>query len=359
MTVMQWIRALFGRQHEHTRPASPPEQPVTDTLGAIDALTKAIKSNPGAVEICSALGNIYRMRGELDKAIRTRSSLISRPDLGNEDKGRVFFELGRDYARAGILDQAEKAFLTARTLLGSNSALDLEIAELTAKGRDFLEASRQYHYIGCMPQAAHYRVRAACEHTDIRLDLLREAMDLYPASPEAWLELIGHLFRSHSWDTLLDQIERGLRAILPGLDFLILSPLLDDAAAKKSPLPSSQLDSLEDIVRRHPQSLLLAHNTGSLFRMYGRLEEARTWQEKALLLNTSFWPARLELLTLAMSEQTLTPGFALQLRFLLEHARQVKRYECSRCGLRRGEIFFRCPKCQSWHSISYRNVLHD
>lgn len=361
---MQWLKSLLGLRDDHTDLFSPvPPNPAQDALAAIDDLSRAMKNHHGAVEICSALGNLYRMRGELDRAIQMRSSLLSRTDLNREDQARIYFELGRDYSRAGILDRAQDAFRRCHDIGGDHCALELELALLHAKGGDFIAASRQYKKMGHDPQAAHYLVRAATPgHGTTDLSLLAEAREIYPASPEAWLEAIMLQIRQEAWEEVLNLLDQGLTAVGPHLGFVLLDPLLDfeDAGTPvKAILPGQCIDMLLTIINKQPQNLAPLHYAGCLLRAHGRIEEAKTWQEKALLLSPAFWPARLELLTMSLPEQNMTAVFELQLGFLLRRAREMKRFVCGRCGLKRGQIFFCCPKCMSWHSITIRQLLSD
>jgi len=361
---MQWLKSLLGMRDNEVDLFSPvPPNPAQDTLAAIDDLSRAMKNHQGAVETCSALGNLYRMRGELDRAIQMRSSLLHRPDLSRDDQARIFFELGRDYSRAGILDRAQEAFRQCREIGGARPALDLELALLHAKSGDFLAASRQYKAMGHAPQAAHYLVRAATAGTgETDLGLLAEAREIYPPSPEAWLEVIVHQVNRRDWDEMLRLLDQGLSTVGPHLGFILIDPLLDfedSAAPARAILPADRVDDLLSVIDRHPPDLAALHYAGCLLRAHDRVEEAKTWQEKALLLNPAFWPARLELLTLSLPEQNMTAVFELQLNFLLRRAREAKRFVCGRCGLKRSQIFFSCPKCMSWHSITIRQLLTD
>lgn len=360
---MQWLKSLLGLRDDYTDLFLPvPPNPAQDALAAIDDLSRAMKNHQGAVETCSALGNLYRMRGELDRAIQMRSSLLQRPDLNREDQARIWFELGRDYSRAGILDRAHEALLRCREIGGDIPALELELALLHAKGGDFMAASRQYAKMGHAPQAAHYLVRAAASGDATDLGLLAEAREIYPASPEAWLEGIMHQIRREDWDEVVSLLDQGLGVVGPHLGFVLLDPLLDfddPATPVKAILPADSLDALLAVIDRHPPDLSSLYCAGCLLRAHGRVEEAKTWQEKALLLNPAYWPARLELLTMSLPEQRMTPVFTLQLDFLLHRAREAKRFVCGRCGLKRGQIFFCCPKCLSWHSITIRQLLSD
>ena len=189
-----------------------------------------------------------------------------------------------------------------------------------------------------------------------------EAREIYPASPESWLESLALTVRQQNWPEMLNTLEQGLTAIGSNLAFLLLDPLLeynDSGIPSITALPAEYLDKLVSIVDQQPPSLSLIYYVGCLLRAHNRKEEAIIWQEKALLLNTEFWPARLELLIMALPEQNMTAVFALQLDFLLHRAQQIKRFICGQCGLKRNQIFFCCPKCLAWHSITFRQLLSD
>jgi hypothetical protein len=56
------------------------------------------------------LGNLFRRRGETERAIRVHQNLVQRPDLPSDQKTQAMFELGQDYLKAGLLDRAEETF---------------------------------------------------------------------------------------------------------------------------------------------------------------------------------------------------------------------------------------------------------
>jgi lipopolysaccharide biosynthesis regulator YciM len=57
-----------------------------------------------------ALGNLFRRRGEVERAIRIHQNLIERGSLSNDQRTLAVLELGEDYMRAGLLDRAEVLF---------------------------------------------------------------------------------------------------------------------------------------------------------------------------------------------------------------------------------------------------------
>ncbi len=58
-----------------------------------------------------ALGNLFRRRGEVERAIRIHQNLIARPTLNREQRTYALLELGQDYFKAGLFDRAENLFL--------------------------------------------------------------------------------------------------------------------------------------------------------------------------------------------------------------------------------------------------------
>ncbi|QOC21649.1 lipopolysaccharide assembly protein LapB [Wenzhouxiangella sp. AB-CW3] len=77
---------------------------------AIEVFLKLAEINRDTVETHLALGNLFRRRGEMDKAIRFHKHIITRPDLSDEQRSRALLELGEDYMQAGLLDRAERLF---------------------------------------------------------------------------------------------------------------------------------------------------------------------------------------------------------------------------------------------------------
>jgi len=78
---------------------------------AIDVFIKMLEVDSDTVETHLALGNLFRRRGEVDRAIRIHQNLIARPTLNREQRAQALLELGQDYMRAGLFDRAENLFV--------------------------------------------------------------------------------------------------------------------------------------------------------------------------------------------------------------------------------------------------------
>ena len=78
---------------------------------AIDHLIEALKVENDTVEAHFALANLFRRRGELDRALKVHEHLVRHANLPNKEKQQAVYELGKDFLSAGLYDRAEKMFI--------------------------------------------------------------------------------------------------------------------------------------------------------------------------------------------------------------------------------------------------------
>ena len=77
---------------------------------AIEVFIKVLETETETVETHLALGNLFRRRGEVDRAIHLHQNLVARPTLEFEQRAAALLELALDYMRSGLLDRAEGLF---------------------------------------------------------------------------------------------------------------------------------------------------------------------------------------------------------------------------------------------------------
>lgn len=97
---------------------------------AVDIFIKILEVDTHTIETHLALGNLFRRRGEVDRAIRIHQNLIARPQLTKDERAHALLELGQDYMSAGVLDRAEKIFqelvsINEESLLSLNYLLNI------------------------------------------------------------------------------------------------------------------------------------------------------------------------------------------------------------------------------------------
>jgi len=71
---------------------------------AIEELEKAANLDPGALELRLVLGNLYREKGQVGRAINEHQSLLQRPRLSKLEHANIQLCLGLDYRRGGFVD---------------------------------------------------------------------------------------------------------------------------------------------------------------------------------------------------------------------------------------------------------------
>ena len=74
---------------------------------AIECFVRMLEVDSDTVEIHLAVGNLFRQRGEVDRAIRIHQNLISRTTLSKSQRAYALLELAQDHMRAGLFDRAE------------------------------------------------------------------------------------------------------------------------------------------------------------------------------------------------------------------------------------------------------------
>jgi lipopolysaccharide biosynthesis regulator YciM len=344
-----------------------------DTLSAIHDLSRLVRNDPEAVDIYLALGNLFRAQGDIERAVLIREGLIARPGLNTQFKARSYFELGQDYHRAGVIDRARSAFREAAKLGYPEAAVTAELADLYASAGEFEKAAEEYSNLDHPLAQAHYIVRRADEIVSSGDDgkntkLVRKALRTYPGSVEAWSVITCMAALARDWRTMTAHLERALGRITPKLRFLILDALLEAQQKMLSGgvSPEKKLDFAQKMagavipVLEKQEPHILLHYYGALMLKQARdFEGVDIWLAKALVVQPDFWAARLEALKLSVERHEIPSVVGLQVGYLAEELQYIKRFVCSVCGFRENQVFYRCRRCGSWHSISFRLSLQD
>ena len=118
---------------------------------AIDVFIRMLEVNSDTVETHIALGNLFRKRGEVDRAIRIHQNLVSRDSLSNEQRMDSLLELAQDYMKAGLFDRAEGLFtelIENNVHLSSVLPLLLDIYQQEKDWEKAIEIAEQMGFVG-------------------------------------------------------------------------------------------------------------------------------------------------------------------------------------------------------------------
>src|SRR5664279_4057481 len=157
---------------------------------AIDAFIEAVQHDPDTSELHFALGNLFRRRGEYERAVRVHQHLLGRADLPKSDRDRAQYELAQDFMKAGLFDRAETAYQAlAGTVFDTESRLALlDLHERARDWRAAVEVSRRLESSGTgsfASRIAHYLCELTLEadaahQTEAADAALTEAREVAP-----------------------------------------------------------------------------------------------------------------------------------------------------------------------------------
>ena len=158
---------------------------------AIDAFIEAVQRDPDTSELHFALGNLFRRRGEYERAVRVHEHLLSRADLSQADRDRAQHALAQDFLKAGLLDRAEAALHKLDGTHYQEQAW-LTLLSLHERSRDWVQARdiaqrlQQAHQGDFTARLAHYQCELAGHAGDKKKDadtartLLEQAIQAAP-----------------------------------------------------------------------------------------------------------------------------------------------------------------------------------
>src|SRR6266481_7282285 len=107
---------------------------------AIEELSRAASLDPNALEVHMILGNLYREKGQVGKAITVHQSLLQRPRLTRLEHAHVLLCLGLDYKRGGFVDRALEAFTEVLRLDPKNEYALVNLQKLHEEQHQWTEA---------------------------------------------------------------------------------------------------------------------------------------------------------------------------------------------------------------------------
>ena len=317
---------------------------------AIDAFIEAVQQDPDTSDLHFALGNLFRRRGEYERAVRVHEHLLNRADLPKSERVRAQYALAQDFMKAGLFDRAEAAY---RALEGTPFATEARLAllSLLERSRDWraaIEVALQLEQAGTASFAArisHYWCEVAIEadangQTAVADDAVRQARDVSPLAARP-LVLAGQRAFERGQPDLALQTWSGLMSVQPAAFNLVARDYA--AAALASGEPGSGRERLLAMYRREP--------TLDLLEAIGTLEPDPASRRPRLLAHLRAHPS------LSAAQALLEEGGvavlgdveATALRDAVQRAaRPLHRYRCAACGFEAEHYFWQCPGCLGW-----------
>lgn len=294
---------------------------------AVDSFIEAVQNDPDTSELHFTLGNLFRRRGEYDRAVRVHEHLLARADLSRADRDRAQFALAQDYWRAGLLDRAEAALLPCTEGPQSLEAKQLLLA-IFERGRDWVGADRIAQELQRMGAGQFERRRA---HYLCELGRFEHAMAVSPDSPRAYFEAAKQAPSDAAFTLLGEAITKSPQA----------APLL---ALHWVQSATSQIQLKE--IKTKLQTLYDA--TRSIDILDALIATGVADSQSAYTQHLTTMPSLLAASHL-IEDQTVQAS-------LQKATEPLRRYRCAACGFEAKQYFWQCPGCQAWDSYPFKRV---
>lgn len=327
---------------------------------AIEVFVRMLEVDAETVETHLALGNLFRRRGEVDRAIRIHQNVMAQSGLRQEVREQALLELGQDYMRAGLLDRAEGLF---QELVESKPHRDRALRELTRiyqQEKDWEKAVEAARRLGNATGKAWGRVISHyhCEQA--------EAVQRGGGSGETALKLVRQG---------LDESSQCVRASL--MEGRLLENAEDYRAAVRAYMRVEQQDPdylpeiIEPLTRcydRLGRPDDMEEYLSYLLERYGGITPTLALAD--MKLQREGEAAAIEFLTEQLRRRPSVRGLDRLIAMSLVHLDGPARenmlilkdltdklldnravYKCGHCGFTGKSLHWQCPSCKYWGTI--------
>ncbi len=327
---------------------------------AVDLFLDMLKEDTGTVEAHLTLGNLFRSRGEVDRAIRIHQSLMESASLTYDQRLLAVQQLGRDYMAAGLYDRAEDMFkqLVDETdfRLGALQQL-LQIYQATSDWQSAIEVAERLVKLGKEKhrgEIANFWCELALQQMaandlDKAMALLKKgaAADRNSARVSimmgrVWMEKGDYAKAVESLERVIDQDKELVGETLEMLQTcyqqlgkadeweVFLRRCVEENAGATAELMLAQiLEQREGVeaAQNYVTRQLERHPTMRVFHKLmdyhlNEAEEGRAKESLGVLRN-----------------------------MVGEQVRSKPRYRCQKCGFTAHTLYWHCPSCRSWATI--------
>lgn len=330
---------------------------------AIDAFIEIVKLDPETVELHFALGNLFRRRGETERAIRVHQNLLARPDLPLEHKVHSQYELGQDYLKAGLLDRAEETFnqlIDTQYSAQARRAL-LEIYQREKEWKRAIEAAQALQESGAgarQKEIAQFHCELAQDelvhlHPDVALSILEKALAADRKNVRATM-LIGDVYLAKGdAEAALLAWRRVEQQSVPHVA-LVAQRLMD--GYRSVGRPQEGLSLLKAYLAEAPSIDLLEVLFKAVLELEGEEAANQLVSDELRRTPTLLGLDKLLEARLLKASPEVRPELSMVKNLVHNYTQKLARYQCSHCGFKSRQFYWQCPGCNHWESYPPRRT---
>jgi lipopolysaccharide biosynthesis regulator YciM len=330
---------------------------------AIEELSQAARVDADALEIHLILGNVYRERGQVARAIQIHQALLQRPKLTRTEHAYVLLCLGLDFKRGGFVDRALEAFSEVLRLDPRNQYALLYLQKLHEEQHQWNDAYRiRQQLVDLSGPDTHPRSQSilAFIENERGLEALRagtldeaarrfeSAIDLDRSTAPAYVNLGDVRLRQGDQPAAIAAWDR-LLAAAPDRAYLAFDRLERTHLALGTPHRFE--DRCRQLIATNPLDwrarLVLGRHLaarGDTRSAFDLLLDALAHNPHGLTVHQAIWNV--------LMQAGLDRGLVLR---YVEAARDavffLDPHVCVKCHYRSTELLWQCPHCHEWNSF--------
>ncbi len=335
---------------------------------AIEVFTRMVELDEDTAETHLALGNLFRRRGEADRAVRIHQNLIARPSLAPEQRAAALLELARDYLAAGLLDRAEVLFVEALETSDYRTAALQALLDIYQREKEWEKAINTARTLQRETRADYGPMMAqfACEQAEQRIREHGDAAQIRQFLRRAF-GYDRQCVRAALLQSDMEQSEGRWRAAIKAaqrveaqdVDYIpeVLPRL--EACYQATGQPLQFRAELERLLTRYPGVSVIMKLSEVIETTEGRKPAIEFLAEQ--LRDRPSVRGLDRLITLNISDDDRDRRRQRDLRVLRELFAALlvdtPPYRCIECGFEARQIHWQCPGCRAWATIKPRRGL--
>ncbi len=326
---------------------------------AINEFRMVAECGTEAPEVYLVLGNLYREKGLLDRAIRIHKSLLKRKNLQPEEETLALFSLAADFEQAGFIDRAARLF---KKVLekdpGHTSAIEY-IANLYEKLNDWESAFISWERLLEIDKRRDKK-HVAFLRSKIGENLLREgnlekaekeftkAVKLHPETPPAYINLGEVYLKQGKTEEAVRTWEEFIR-LSPEYTYLVIKGL--DRAYEELGQKDGIFDICRDFIDRNPSDWRIRVFLADKLIEGRQIREGMKLLLDAVSINPSNMTAHIKYLEAFLDEDAAKEDISNFLSVIGKAKLPETLFECLSCRYRTDELLWHCPHCQEWDTF--------
>jgi lipopolysaccharide biosynthesis regulator YciM len=324
------------------------KQVVTEDTNNVDAYLK--------------LGDLFRKKEQLDKALQVHNELTLRYGLSDEVRVEILKSLAEDYIQAKDWDKgvstlndvlrsdhhnlwAKRRLLTCYEEL---SSWEEAIRVREESSRDKQEKERNYPVLALYKVFQGNELASKKEYHKARL-AYKEALNYDEKCVSAYLYL-GEAYIADRRPEDAITCWRKLLETVPQAGYLIFDRLEETLFEIGS--YSEMAEVYDRILKDNPKDIKAMQALALISEKKGRLYEAKDSYKKILEIEPNYLPAQLNLIKIyqetGQAEEAKTALEELSFKL----GKRGESFTCSNCGHKSEIPVWKCPTCKEWNSFN-------